>query len=79
MLVFTTQRLTIRPWAIDDAQAFLTLTQDAGFISYLITDYRQKDVRSAENWIRTQKGKYAVQSKDSGELIGMGGLTPWVW
>lgn len=76
--MFTTPRLIIRNWKADDAQAFLLLTQDTGFTAYPITDYRQIDVRAAETWINTQKGKYAVLRKDSGELIGMGGLTPWI-
>ena len=75
--MLTTQRLTIRPWEIDDAESFLSLTKDSGFMAYLITDYRQKDIHSAETWIRTQKGKYAVLPKEFGEVIGMGGLTPW--
>jgi ribosomal-protein-alanine N-acetyltransferase len=75
--MLTTQRLTIRPWGIDDAESFLSLTKDSGFMAYLITDYRQKDIDSAETWICTQKGKYAVLLKEFGEVIGMGGLTPW--
>ena len=76
--MLTTQRLFIRPWEIDDAEAFLSLTRDAGFMAFLITDYRQKDIHSAETWIRTQKGKYAVLDQEFGEVIGMGGLTPWI-
>ena len=77
--MLTTQRLFICPWEIKDAESFLSLTRDFGFIAHTITDYRQKDIQSAETWIRTQKGKYAVLCVDSGELIGMGGLTPWIW
>lgn len=75
--MLTTQRLFIRPWEIGDAESFLSLTKDAGFMAFLITDYRQKDILSAETWIRTQKGKYAVLDQEFGEVIGMGGLTPW--
>lgn len=46
-------------------------------MAHLITDYRQTSIQSAESWIRTQKGKFAVLRLDSSELIGMGGLTPW--
>jgi ribosomal-protein-alanine N-acetyltransferase len=77
--MLTTQRLLIRPWEIEDAESFLSLARDSGFIAHTITDYRQRDIQSAETWIRTQKGKYAVLCQDSGELIGMGGLTPWIW
>lgn len=77
--MFTTQRLIVRLWEINDAASFLSLTKDVGFMAHRITDYRQKDVHSSEMWIRTQKGKYAVLCNDTGELIGMGGLTPWTW
>lgn len=75
--MLNTSRLIIRPWELEDAADFFWLTQDPGFMAHLITDYRQSDLSSAETWIRNQNGKYAVLNKDSGELIGMGGLTPW--
>lgn len=74
-----TERLTIRPWETTDAENFFSLTKDSGFMAYLITDYRQPDIEAASDWIRTQKGKYAVLIRETEDLIGMGGLTPWVW
>lgn len=82
-----TSRLIIRPFEVTDAPAFFKLSLDAGFISFLITDYRQSDVQSAQSWIKTARatneasglGKWAVVEKQTGELIGMGGLTPWQW
>ena len=76
--MFSTPRLDILPLKIADAQDFYSLTKDSGFLAHLITDYRQKDVQAAGTWIRVQKGKYVVFRKDTDELIGMGGLTPWV-
>lgn len=72
-------RLIIREWNEGDANAFFELTQDAGFNLFPINIYRQVSQESALEWIRKTKGKYAVIEKDSGLLIGMGGLTPWSW
>jgi ribosomal-protein-alanine N-acetyltransferase len=77
--MFTSRRLLIRAWQESDAEAFYELTQDEGFNLYPINVYRQKSVDTAREWIRKVKGKFAVFQKDSGQLIGMGGLTPWTW
>lgn len=74
-----TERLLIKPWTIDLAEVFFHLTRDDGFTAYPITDYRQTSVASAEAWIKANKGKYAVFSRASGKVVGMGGLTPWQW
>lgn len=74
-----TERLTIRAWETTDAENFFLLTKDSGFMAHMITDYRQPDLQAAKSWIRTQTGKYAVQVRNTSEIIGMGGLTPWVW
>ncbi len=44
-----------------------------------INVYRQKSIDTARDWIRNVKGKLAVLEKESGKLIGMGGITPWTW
>lgn len=80
-----TPRLHIRPFAPNDAVEFYALTQDSGFTAYPITDYRQASVDSAHEWIcrarelnaTTGLGKWAVCDRGAGELLGMGGLTPW--
>jgi RimJ/RimL family protein N-acetyltransferase len=77
--MFTSKRLLIRAWKESDAEAFYELTQDEGFNLHPINVYRQKSVDTAREWIRKVKGKFAVFEKDSGPLIGMGGLTPWTW
>lgn len=74
-----TNRLTIREWTHADAEAFYELTRDDGFNLFPINVYRQASVESAREWIRKTKGKYAVLERKSGQLIGMGGLTPWTW
>jgi len=75
----TSKRLLIRAWKESDAEAFYELTQDEGFNLHPINVYRQKSIDSAREWIRNVKGKLAVLEKESGQLIGMGGLTPWTW
>jgi len=77
--MFTSERPLIRAWKESDAEAFYELTQDEGFNLYPINVYRQKSIDTAREWIRNVKGKLAVFEKDSGKLIGMGGLTPWTW
>jgi ribosomal-protein-alanine N-acetyltransferase len=79
MAMFTSERLLIRAWKESDAEAFYELTQDEGFNLYPITVYRQKSIDTAREWIRNVKGKLAVFEKGAGQLIGMGGLTPWTW
>lgn len=77
--MFTSERLLIRAWKESDAEGFYELTQDEGFNLHPITVYRQKSIDTAREWIRNVKGKLAVFEKESGKLIGMGGLTPWTW
>jgi ribosomal-protein-alanine N-acetyltransferase len=77
--MFTSERLLIRAWKESDAEAFYELTQDEGFNLHPINVYRQKSIDTAREWIRNVKGKFAVLEKESGKLIGMGGLTPWTW
>jgi ribosomal-protein-alanine N-acetyltransferase len=77
--MFTSERLLIRAWKESDAEAFYELTQDEGFNLHPINVYRQKSIDTAREWIRNVKGKFAVHEKESGKLIGMGGLTPWTW
>jgi [ribosomal protein S5]-alanine N-acetyltransferase len=77
--MFISERLLIRAWKESDAEAFYELTQDEGFNLYPINVYRQKSIDTAREWIRKAKGKLAVFEKESGKLIGMGGLTPWAW
>lgn len=77
--MFSSSRLIIREWKEEDAKAFFELTQDSAFNLFPINNYRQESVETALAWIRKTKGKYAVVEKESGQIIGMGGLTPWSW
>lgn len=77
--MFTSERLLIRAWKESDAEAFYELALDEGFNLYPINVYRQKNIDTAREWIRNVKGKLAVFEKGAGQLIGMGGLTPWTW
>lgn len=80
-------RLHLRPFAdtAEDAAAFYELSRDAGFMLFPITHYRQESVESARAWVRAAGaqvaarglGKLAVFERETGGLIGMGGLTPW--
>jgi RimJ/RimL family protein N-acetyltransferase len=79
MLMIKTLRLKIAPWQQSHAEDFLKLTQDQGFNLFPITIYRQEDLESAREWILNVKTKWGVWELVSGELIGMGGLTPWKW
>jgi RimJ/RimL family protein N-acetyltransferase len=73
--MITTARLSIRPFTEIDAPAFFDLARDEGFRQFPITDYRQRDVAAAQEWIRTHTTKWGVWH--SSQLIGLGGLTPW--
>lgn len=73
--LITTARLKIRPLTEADGAAFYELTLDEGFRSFPITDYRQTDVAAAREWIRSNPTKWGVWQ--TGQLVGLGGLTPW--
>lgn len=77
--MINTSRLVIKPWTVEDAASFYELSLDAGFTLFPITIYRQESIESALEWIQTSQGKYAVWEKESGALLGMGGLTAWMW
>jgi [ribosomal protein S5]-alanine N-acetyltransferase len=78
-------RLIISPWREDQAKDFFELTQDEGFNLYPINIYRQSDLKAASAWLtntisqnkESSLGKWAVYESSTGNLIGMGGLTPW--
>lgn len=78
-IMITTERLIIKPWSEDMASDFFDLSKDQGFTLFPITDYRQESIESARQWILNNKSKYAVLEKSTGQLLGMGGLTPWQW
>lgn len=83
--MITSHRLEIKPWTLDLAEDFFQLAQDPGFTLFPINNYRQASVATARGWLEltiaqnklTGMGKWAVWEKNTGELLGMGGLTPW--
>ena len=85
--MISSNRLLIKPFEESNAEAFFELSNDKGFGLFPINDYRQKNVESAREWIKKTRevnltrhlGKWGMWSKDSHELLGMGGLTPWIW
>jgi ribosomal-protein-alanine N-acetyltransferase len=76
-MMITSIRLEIKPWTEDQALDFFNLTLDEGFNLFPINIYRQASEESARQWIRQCIGKWGVWEKQSGDLLGMGGLTPW--
>lgn len=72
-----TSRLVITPLVASDAEELFHLAADETFHAFPINVYRQTSVASTLEWLRTQRGKYAVRAAEA--LIGMGGLTPWQW
>jgi ribosomal-protein-alanine N-acetyltransferase len=73
-----TPRLLIQNWSDKDAEPFYELSQDSGLTLFPINQYKQQSVESALLWIREKSfGKFSVTERASGELLGLGGLTPW--
>ena len=70
-------RLIISSWETQHAAAFFELSQDAGFNLFPITIYRQANLAAAREWILSSKTKWGVWEKQTGALLGIGGLTPW--
>jgi [ribosomal protein S5]-alanine N-acetyltransferase len=70
-------RLIISSWEAQHAAAFFELSQDAGFNLFPITLYRQANLAAAREWIMNSKTKWGVWEKQTGHLLGIGGLTPW--
>lgn len=76
--MISTARLEIRPFTTEDAAGFFELSLDAGFNAYSIKIYRQENIETAREWILdNQNSKWAVWEKSTGNLLGVGGLTPW--
>jgi ribosomal-protein-alanine N-acetyltransferase len=76
-----TERLTIRPWKLEDAAAFFELSQDRGFNLFPITRYEQKNLDGAREWIKqnidsvtkTKLGFQGVWEKLTNSLVGIAG------
>lgn len=85
--IASSKRLGLRAFTPQDAAVFYELSQDHSFSSFLITDYRQASEETARAWIRRASellerqgvGKWAVVLRETGGVIGLGGLSPWEW
>jgi RimJ/RimL family protein N-acetyltransferase len=77
----TTERLIIRPWTVDDAEAALAIYGAGEVTRWLTPAMGQVDDLSAmrsvlEAWVADQpnmippRGRWAVQHKESGRVIG---------
>jgi RimJ/RimL family protein N-acetyltransferase len=77
----TTERLIIRPWTVDDAEAALAIYGAGEVTRWLTPAMGQVDDLSAmrsvlEAWVSDQpnmippRGRWAVQHKESGRVIG---------
>lgn len=82
MPVLETERLFLRPFAVDDAQFILTLLNEPSFLRY-IGDRQVRSLEDARQYIlngpvasyeRNGFGLYLVQLRDSHTPLGMCGL-----
>lgn len=82
-----TDRLVLRPWQVDDAQAALRSYGDAGIARWLSPTMDQVRDEGGmrvvlQQWIAedarmlTPAGRWAIELRDSGELIGGATLLP---
>ncbi|HEX6386570.1 MAG TPA: GNAT family N-acetyltransferase [Anaerolineae bacterium] len=90
MPVLATERLAIRPFVMDDLEAVHRLYVDIGWVDAEATPEEQLAVRreyvqwSALNHVQLARlsqppyGDRAVVHKDTGHLIGMCGLVPYI-
>jgi [ribosomal protein S5]-alanine N-acetyltransferase len=83
-----TERLVIRPYQDEDAEALYQMTQEPGHFNYM-PEEPPKSIKEIENLIRWSKDcnqknttdkiykfNLAVFLKETGEFIGIGGLGP---
>jgi RimJ/RimL family protein N-acetyltransferase len=82
MQTLETPRLLLRPFALDDAAAYLPLVSDPAILRYT-GEAPVADVEAAREILRTRPlkdyaergyGRLAVIEKSSGELVGFSGL-----
>lgn len=82
MIVTETERLSLRPFVVDDAQFILTLLNEPSFLRY-IGDKQVRNLEDARQYIlngpvasyeQNGFGLYLVEIKESQTAIGMCGL-----
>jgi RimJ/RimL family protein N-acetyltransferase len=80
-LVARTERLVLRRWREEDAEAFVALNADPEVMRYVggVLDRAGSDAlltRLQEGWRRDGYGRAAVEDSTSGDLLGFVGLGP---
>jgi len=78
------ERLKYRKLTEDDIPSWIEFFIDNDRLKYLGMDLQKSKEILAEEWIKAQLGRYenqglghlAVELKDSGDFIGMGGILP---
>lgn len=82
-VVLETSRLTMRPWRVDDQDAFYALNIEPEVQKFLSPLTRagsdQLLERIGEQFAERGWGFWALQERDSGSLIGMCGIAPLTW
>lgn len=81
-LIAETERLALREWAADDAEALFAVTRDAETMRYVGNGKPWADLGRAHVWLgwmedsRRQRGysRWAVTEKDGGRVIGLCGF-----
>lgn len=78
MPTITTERLILRPLALDDAEAAFEWTGDERVAKYMIYSTHE-NVETTKEWLRTVKStdtqfEFGFVRKSDGKLIGSGGI-----
>jgi ribosomal-protein-alanine N-acetyltransferase len=82
--VLETERLVLRPWAAEDAEALFEMCSDAEVMRFIGDGRPWAGVERAREWLARKVaayagrdfGKWAVIEKESGRLVGSCGLDP---
>ncbi|HEX8845973.1 MAG TPA: GNAT family N-acetyltransferase [Pyrinomonadaceae bacterium] len=80
--ILETERLTLRTWSLDDAEAGFQIWSDAEVMLYVGTGEPYKSVEQTRSWLRRMIahqeqygfGYWAMLEKESGQLIGSCGM-----
>jgi RimJ/RimL family protein N-acetyltransferase len=74
-----TERLRLRGWRAEDAEAMATIYADPAVVQFLrpldLEGTRQQIARFTDHWVARHFGLWAVEERTSGRLIGRIGLS----
>ena len=84
MIVIETKRLILRTWDNDDINDYYLLNQDPKVVEFLL---KMSSIEQAKEFIENMNHQFhiygytvfAVEEKESGELIGFTGLNSPIW